>query len=44
MKLDDDFGKVERGGPRLAAKAKPHTFNPFANLASILKEKQPKDE
>lgn len=42
VNLSDDFGKVERGGPRLAAKAKPHTFNPFANLKDILK--QPKDE
>jgi uncharacterized protein len=36
VKFDDDFGKVEKGGPRVAAKAKPHTFNPFANLGSLL--------
>lgn len=44
VNLSDDFGKMERGGPRLASKAKPHTFNPFANLANMLKDKQAKDE
>lgn len=44
VKLEDDFGKVEKGGPRLATKAKPHTFNPFANLGTMLKDKQGKQE
>lgn len=38
MKFDEHEGR-ERGGPRLQTKAKPHTFNPFANLAEILKDK-----
>ena len=42
VKLDDGDDSRSRGGPKLATKAKPHTFNPFANLASILKEKQDK--
>lgn len=39
VKMDDSFGKVEKGGPRLATKAKPHTFNPFANLGNLMKDK-----
>lgn len=39
VKLDEHEGRGERGGPRLQTKAKPHTFNPFANLANILKDK-----
>lgn len=35
-------GSRGEGGMKIAAKAKPHTFNPFANLADILKEKQGK--
>jgi uncharacterized protein len=43
VKMEDDFGKIEKGGPRLATKAKPHTFNPFAGLAGMLKDKQGKE-
>lgn len=43
IKFDDlDGGRGERGGPKLASKAKPHTFNPFANLGALLKDKQGK--
>ena len=42
VKMDEDFSKVR--GLKLPAKAKPHTFNPFANLATILKDKQSKDQ
>jgi hypothetical protein len=44
VKLDDTEGRSSRGGPKLPTKAKPHTFNPFANLADLLKEKQEKSE
>lgn len=37
MKLDDEY---RYDGPRLQSRAKPTTFNPFANLASLLKDKQ----
>lgn len=43
VKLDEIEGK-QKGGPKLPSKAKPHTFNPFANLADMLKEKQGKQE
>ncbi len=39
MKLDEHDSRERGSGPRLQTKAKPHTFNPFANLANILKEK-----
>lgn len=40
MKFDEnEEGRIPRGGPKLPSKAKPHTFNPFANLANILKDK-----
>ncbi|MGE3262891.1 MAG: Tex-like N-terminal domain-containing protein [Bacteriovoracia bacterium] len=44
VKLDDEYGKADRSGPKVAAKAKPHTFNPFANLADILKDKSGKNK
>jgi hypothetical protein len=31
-------------GPKVPTKSKPHTFNPFANLATILKDKQGGDK
>jgi protein Tex len=43
VKLDDVEGR-QKGGPKLPAKAKPHTFNPFANLADLLKDKQGKEQ
>lgn len=42
VKFDDMESGRDRGGPKLASKAKPHTFNPFANLGAMLKEKQGK--
>lgn len=42
IKFDEETAKAERG-PRLPSKAKTHTFNPFANLASILKDKNTKE-
>lgn len=41
VNLDEERGA--RGadrGPKMPTKTQPHTFNPFANLATILKEKQ----
>lgn len=32
-------GPRQNDGPRVATKAKPHTFNPFANLGDLLKDK-----
>jgi uncharacterized protein len=43
VKLDEVEGRT-RGGPRMPSKAKPHTFNPFANLADLLKDKQEKPQ
>jgi len=41
VKFEEEEGRGRGGpGPRLASKAKPHTFNPFANLADILKKQQ----
>jgi uncharacterized protein len=40
----DDLESRQKGGPKLPSKAKPHTFNPFANLGTLLKEKQGKQE
>jgi uncharacterized protein len=39
VKFEDHEKERSSGGPRLQTKAKPHTFNPFANLANILKDK-----
>jgi uncharacterized protein len=41
VKFEEEEGRSPRG-MKLPSKAKPHTFNPFANLANILKEKQEK--
>jgi protein Tex len=41
VKLDDEDSRT-RGGPKLPSKAKPMNFNPFANLANMLKDKQDK--
>ncbi|HEY8279411.1 MAG TPA: Tex-like N-terminal domain-containing protein [Bdellovibrionota bacterium] len=41
VKMDEDDGRV-RGGQRMATKAKPMAFNPFANLGELLKNKQDK--
>ncbi len=38
VKLDDEYSK--KAGPRLPSKAQVVTFNPFANLASMLKDKE----
>lgn len=43
VKLDEAEGR-QKGGPKLPSKAKPHTFNPFANLADLLKDKPGKQE
>jgi uncharacterized protein len=44
VKFDEEEGRSRRGegGPRIPTKVKPHTFNPFANLATMLKDKQEK--
>lgn len=46
VKFDDEEGggRGRRGdsGPRIPTKVKPHTFNPFANLANLMKDKQEK--
>lgn len=45
VKLDEFSGRGSREpGPRVASKAKPHTFNPFANLGNLLKDKIAKEE
>jgi uncharacterized protein len=44
VKMDDEYGKNDRSGPKLAAKAKPHTFNPFASLGDIMKDKSGKNK
>jgi hypothetical protein len=38
MKADDEYSK--KSGPRLPSKAAVTTFNPFANLANLLKDKE----
>jgi hypothetical protein len=45
VKFDEEEGRGRRGdsGPRIPTKVKPHTFNPFANLATMLKDKQEKE-
>lgn len=44
VKFDEDDRGPRGGdrGPKVPTKSKPHTFNPFANLATILKDKQGK--
>jgi uncharacterized protein len=41
VKMDDN-DKAARGGPKLPSKAPPMAFNPFANLGSLLKNKEEK--
>jgi len=44
VKLDEGLGsRRDRNEPRVASTTKPHTFNPFANLGSILKDKIAKE-
>ncbi len=42
--LDEERGRSDRGGMKLPTRAKPHTFNPFANLADLLKDKEKPQE
>lgn len=39
---EDNEGRSAKGGPRLPTKAKPVTFNPFANLATMLNKDKEK--
>lgn len=41
VKMDEN-DKAARGGPKLPSKAQPMAFNPFANLGSLLKNKEEK--